>query len=127
MAAEALTIERLERWAGAGAHWCVVHGHPQPPLTVTCHGRTSGTTTQTDTCSRHNPRKPQGRPIEKPELEAYRANRPTRLRSLNKASVPDRSTPKHVFRIARRYGHTLTDAPASVVMPRNEALGFAVR
>jgi hypothetical protein len=25
MAAEPLTIERLERWAGAGAHWRVVH------------------------------------------------------------------------------------------------------
>jgi hypothetical protein len=25
MAEPALTIERLERWAGAGAHWRVVH------------------------------------------------------------------------------------------------------
>src|SRR5689334_17981331 len=55
-------------------------------------GRTSGTTTQTDTCSRHNPDKSQGRPNEKPGLKAHRANRPTRLRSPNKAPVPDRST-----------------------------------
>jgi hypothetical protein len=55
-------------------------------------GRTSGTTTQTDTCSRHNPGKSQGRPNEKPGLEAHRANRPTRLRSPNEAPIPDRST-----------------------------------
>ena len=63
-----------------------------PPPRLTCSGRTSATTTQTDTCSRHNPGKSQGRPNEKHGLEAHRANRPTRLRSPNKAPVPDRPT-----------------------------------
>jgi hypothetical protein len=67
--------------------------HPSPPTTrLTPNGRTSGTTTQTDTCSQHNPGKSQGRPNELPGLEAHRANRPTRLRSPNKAPVPDPPT-----------------------------------
>jgi hypothetical protein len=69
---------------------------PTPSITstnrLTCSRRTSGTTTQTDTCSRHNPGKSQGRPNEKAGLEAHRANRPTRLRSPNKAPGPDRPT-----------------------------------
>jgi hypothetical protein len=52
-------------------------------------GRTSGTTTQTDTSSKLNPGKSQGRPNEKPGLAAHRQKRPTRLRSLKKAPVPD--------------------------------------
>jgi hypothetical protein len=64
-----------------------------PPTTrLTRSGRTSGTTTQTDTSSRLNPGKSQGRPNEKHGLKAHRANRPTRLRSPTKAPVPDRST-----------------------------------
>src|ERR1019366_3378570 len=59
------------------------------PTWLTVSGRTSGTTTQTDTSSRLNPGKSQGRPIEKPGLEAHRAKRPTRLRSPKKAPVPD--------------------------------------
>ena len=67
--------------------------HLSPPLTqIERGGRTSGTTTQTDTCSQHNPGKSQGRPNEKPGLKAHRANRPTRLRSPNKAPVPDHPT-----------------------------------
>ena len=64
-----------------------------PPTRLTHSGRTSGTTTQTDTCSRHNPGKSQGRPNEKPGLEAHRANRPTRLRSPNRSPCPGSPDP----------------------------------
>ena len=65
--------------------------HLSPPSTVglTVSGRTSGTTTQTDTSSQLNPGKSQGRPNEKHGLEAHRSKRPTRLRSPKKAPVPD--------------------------------------
>ena len=46
-----------------------------------CGGRTSGTTTKTDTSSKLNPSKSQGRPNENHGLEAHRSKRPTRLRS----------------------------------------------
>ena len=50
-----------------------------PPHTSTARvdacGRTSGTTTQTDTSSQLNPGKSQGRPNEKPGLEAHRSKR----------------------------------------------------
>ncbi len=50
--------------------------------------RTSGTTTQTDTSSQLNPGKSQGRPNEKPGLEAHRSKRPTRLRSPKEGPCP---------------------------------------
>src|SRR4051794_31947543 len=62
--------------------------HFSPPPRLTSNGGTSGTTTQTDTCSQHNPGKLQGRPNEKPGLEAHRANRPTRLRSPTQSPCP---------------------------------------
>ena len=65
-----------------------------PPTQLTTSGRTSGTTTQTDTCSQHNPGKSQGRPNEKPGLEAHRAKRPTRLRSPNRSPCPGSPDPK---------------------------------
>src|ERR1019366_9882999 len=91
------------------------------PTWLTVSGRTSGTTTQTDTSSRLNPGKSQGRPIEKPGLEAHRAKRPTRLRSPKKAPVPDqpnlRSEPDgpsekqfHAAKAARC--HSATAAPS---------------
>ena len=77
-----------------------------------CAGRRSGTTTQTDTSSKLNPGKSQGRPIEKPGLEAHRANRPARQRS------PRRP----LSRINRTYERRRTDPPHSSFMPRRAAL-----
>jgi hypothetical protein len=45
-----------------------------PPTWLTVSGRTSGTTTQTDTSSKLNPGKSRGRPNEKHGLEAHRSN-----------------------------------------------------
>jgi hypothetical protein len=81
------------------------------PTRLTPSGRTSGTTTQTDTCSQHNPGKSQGRPNEKHGLKAHRTNRPTRLRSPNKAPVPDHPTLRP----------EPDRASKSIFMPRKEA------
>src|SRR5205823_4024330 len=65
------------------------HSHTHLHSSTSRNGRTNGTTTQTDTSSKLNPGKSQARPNEKPGLEAHRPNRPTPLRSPNKAPVPD--------------------------------------
>jgi len=65
---------------------------PSSPPFSCQYGRTSRTTTQTDTSSRLNPGKSQGRPSEKAGLEAHRPKRPTRPRSPKKAPVPDHPT-----------------------------------
>jgi hypothetical protein len=106
--------------------------HLSPPLTqFERGGRTSGTTTQTDTCSQHNPGESQGRPNEKHGLEAHRANRPTRLRSPTEAPVPDRSTLRpdpdrastEQFHAARnRTGRPLSSARALAGLVRGLAI-----
>jgi hypothetical protein len=55
---------------------------------LTPSGRTSATTTQTDTCSQHNPRKSQGRPTENHGLKAHRgpAAVPTAIRDVRLAT-----------------------------------------
>ena len=58
------------------------------PARLTVRGRSSGTTTQTDTSSQLNPGKSQGRPNEKHGLEAHRSKRPTRLRSPKEGPCP---------------------------------------
>jgi hypothetical protein len=74
------------------------HLHPGGTCCTTDHlpwqriGRTSGQTTTTDTCSRHNPSKSQGLPNAKPALAAHRPKRPAQLRSPKKAPVPDHPT-----------------------------------
>ena len=60
-----------------------------------------------------HPGKSQGRPNEKPGLEAHRANRPTRQRSPNR---------RPLSRIARPYGPARTEPPTSIFMPRDAAV-----
>jgi hypothetical protein len=66
---------------------------PFTPTIVDVSGRTTGKTTQTDTSSKLNPGKSQGRPNEKHGLEAHRAKRPTRLRPPNERPCPRSAEP----------------------------------
>ena len=86
------------------------HLHPAGTCCTTDHlplladRRTRGRTTTTDTCSQHNPGKSQGRPKDKPALEAHRPKRPARLRSprrplsrINRPYARDRTEPSAGF------------------------------
>ena len=53
------------------------------------NGRSSGQTTQTDTCSRHNRGKSQGRPPSKHGLEAHRPKRPAHTAFSQESPCPD--------------------------------------
>jgi hypothetical protein len=86
---------------------------PSPPSTwLTVSGRTSGKTTQTDTSSKLNPGKSQGRP-----KRTARARSPSSKNGLPVCVLPT----KPLCRINRRYGRNRTEPPRSIFMPRAPA------
>ena len=83
-----------------------------PPSRVDAHGRSSGRTTQTDTCSRHNPGESQGRPPKSPGSQPIVQNGLPSAFS-QKAPVPDHPTVRTGPDSAFRAGFSCPESQAS--------------